>query len=85
VFGQVEHSVLFYGVQVGEGSRIVDSVIMPNARIGDNVTIYKAIIGEGTIVEDGAVVGNPDTGEIVLIGSGETIPGARQTERSGTR
>jgi glucose-1-phosphate adenylyltransferase len=85
VLGHVEHSVLFYGVQVGEGSRIVDSVIMPNARIGDNVSIYKAIIGEGTVVEDGAVVGSLDAGEIVLIGSGETIPGTRQTERSGTR
>ena len=28
---------------------------MPNAKIGNNVTIIKAIIGENTVVEDGAV------------------------------
>ncbi|MFC0214764.1 glucose-1-phosphate adenylyltransferase [Paenibacillus chartarius] len=84
VFGSVDHSVLFYGVQVGEGSRIADSVIMPNVRIGDNVTIHKAIIGDGTIVEDGAVVGNPESDEIVLIGAGEVISG-KSTEGSGVR
>ncbi len=54
VFGKVDHSVLFYGVHVGEGSVIKDSVIMPNAQIGKNVTIHKAIIGSGTVIQDGA-------------------------------
>ncbi|CAN7696607.1 glucose-1-phosphate adenylyltransferase [Paenibacillus sp. LjRoot56] len=73
IFGDVDHSVLFFGVQVGEGSQIKDSVIMPNAKIGNNVTIIKAIIGENTVVEDGAVVdGN---GEIVLIGGNERVTG----------
>jgi glucose-1-phosphate adenylyltransferase len=85
VFGEIEHSVLFYGVQVGEGSRIADSVIMPNVRIGDNVTIHKAIIGEGTVVEDGAAVGSPETGEIVLIGAGELVAGKAVSEGSGSR
>jgi glucose-1-phosphate adenylyltransferase len=71
VFGEVEHSVLFYGVQVGEGTVIKDSVIMPNAKIGNNVKIVKSIIGENTIVEDGAKVGG--NGEIVLIGSNEKV------------
>ncbi|SEG09429.1 glucose-1-phosphate adenylyltransferase [Paenibacillus sp. UNC499MF] len=71
VFGDVDHSVLFYGVHIGEGSVIRDSVIMPGARIGNNVTIRKAIIGENTIVEDGAAVGDGE--EIVLIGAGEHI------------
>ncbi|MFC5448177.1 glucose-1-phosphate adenylyltransferase [Paenibacillus aestuarii] len=71
IFGDVDHSVLFYGVQIGEGSVIRDSVIMPNVKIGNNVTIHKAIIGENTVVEDGAVVdGN---GEIVLIGGNERV------------
>ncbi|MFD0694738.1 glucose-1-phosphate adenylyltransferase [Paenibacillus sp. GCM10027628] len=71
VFGEVDHSVLFYGVQVGEGTVISDSVIMPNAKIGSNVTIKKAIIGENTIVEDGAIVDGQ--GEIVLIGGNERV------------
>ncbi|MCP1307030.1 glucose-1-phosphate adenylyltransferase [Paenibacillus tyrfis] len=76
VFGEVDHSVLFYGVQVGEDSVIRDSVIMPNVTIGSNVSIHKAIIGEGTVVEDGCVIGQPDGdggGDIVLIGSNERI------------
>ncbi|MGG1515029.1 glucose-1-phosphate adenylyltransferase [Paenibacillus oryzisoli] len=73
IFGDVDHSVLFFGVQVGEGSLIKDSVIMPNARIGNNVKITKAIIGENTVVEDGAVIdGN---GEIILIGGNEHVAG----------
>lgn len=71
IFGEVDHSVLFYGVQVGEGSVIKDSVIMPNARIGNHVKIHKAIIGENTVIEDGATVGGD--GEIVLIGGNERI------------
>ncbi|SCW28469.1 glucose-1-phosphate adenylyltransferase [Paenibacillus tianmuensis] len=84
VFGEVDHSVLFYGVQVGEGSVIRDSVIMPNVTIGSNVSIQKAIIGEGTVVEDGCVIGHQDEhggGDIVLIGSNERI--GRTTSVSG--
>ncbi|KEQ26025.1 glucose-1-phosphate adenylyltransferase [Paenibacillus tyrfis] len=84
VFGEVDHSVLFYGVQVGEGTVIRDSVIMPNVTIGSNVSIHKAIIGEGTVVEDGCVIGQPDEdggGDIVLIGSNECI--GRTTSASG--
>jgi glucose-1-phosphate adenylyltransferase len=71
IFGEVEHSVLFYGVQVGEGSVIKDSVIMPNAKIGNQVTILKSIIGENTVVEDGATVGG--NGETVLIGGNQRV------------
>lgn len=84
VFGEVDHSVLFYGVQVGEGSLIKDSVIMPNVTVGNNVKIYKAIIGEGTVVEDGAVIGTPeDEGpqDIILIGSNERIGMATNSTR----
>jgi glucose-1-phosphate adenylyltransferase len=75
VFGEVEHSVLFYGVHVGEGSVIIDSVIMPNVKIGKNVTIYRAIIGEGSIIKDDAFVGDPLSPDapITLIGDHETV------------
>ncbi|HEY0829431.1 MAG TPA: glucose-1-phosphate adenylyltransferase [Bacilli bacterium] len=73
VFGNVEHSVLFYGVQVGEGSLIQDSVIMPNVKIGNHVVIHRSIIGEGTVIAEGARVGNPDSNEITLIGNYEKI------------
>jgi glucose-1-phosphate adenylyltransferase len=71
VFGAVDHSILFYGVKVAEGSRIEDSVIMPHVKIGKHVTIKKAIIGEHCIIEDHAVIDGQ--GEIVLIGNHTTI------------
>lgn len=75
VFGTVDHSVLFYGVQVGEGSIVKDSVIMPGVRIGKNAVIRKAIIGEGTVIGEGCRVGAgaDDAEDITLIGSHETI------------
>ena len=72
VSGKVVHSVLSYNVQVGSGSIIKDSVIMPNVKIGKNVTIEKAIIGSDTVIEDGAVIGAHKTG-ITLIGENQTI------------
>jgi glucose-1-phosphate adenylyltransferase len=87
VFGEVEHSVLFYGVHVGEGSEIKDSVIMPNVRIGKNVTIYRAIIGEGSIIKDGAIVGDPlaPDAPITLIGDHETISSITSVQERARR
>lgn len=70
--GSVKHSVLFRGVQIGKGSVIADSVIMPEAQIGRNVKIEYAIIGENAIVRDGAEIkGTPD--DILIVGPHETV------------
>jgi glucose-1-phosphate adenylyltransferase len=84
VFGEIDHSVLFYGVHIGEGSLIKDSVIMPNVRIGNNVKIYKSIIGEGTVVEDGSVIGDPEGEQnIILIGANENISNTSMAKMKG--
>lgn len=57
IYGDIEHSVLFSHVSVGEGSKVTDSVVMPDVKIGKNVTINKAVIGSGAVIEDGAVIG----------------------------
>ncbi|MGG4343956.1 glucose-1-phosphate adenylyltransferase [Paenibacillus lautus] len=69
VCGEVEHSVLFYGVEVGEGSVITDSVIMPKVRIGSQVRIHRAIVTEDMVIQDHAVIGPPeeDPSRIVLV------------------
>lgn len=67
VYGEVNHSVLFYGVEVGEGSVVTDSVIMPQVKIGRNVRIHRAIITENMVIEDGTVIGGEDDSEILLI------------------
>ena len=75
VNGNIDHSVLFYGVQVGEGSIIKDSVIMPNVKIGKNVIIEKAIIGENSMIEDGSIIqpNKYDKSDITLIGDNSHI------------
>lgn len=69
VHGEVKHSVLFYGVEVGEGSVITDSVIMPKVKIGKNVRIHKAIISQNTVIEDNMEIGvdRENENEILLI------------------
>lgn len=67
VHGNVNRSVLFYGVEVGEGSEITDSVIMPKVKIGKNVKIHKAIVSENMIIRDGSIIGGKDQDEILLV------------------
>ncbi|CQR72691.1 Glucose-1-phosphate adenylyltransferase [Sporomusa ovata DSM 2662] len=57
VLGQVENSVLFPGVFIGEGAIVKDSIIMPYASIGANTIVTKAIIGRKSRVEANAQLG----------------------------
>ncbi|WP_377889097.1 glucose-1-phosphate adenylyltransferase [Alkalihalobacillus sp. R86527] len=72
VYGDVYRSVLFYGVHVGLGTTIKNSIIMPDVKIGSNVKIENAIIESGTVIEDGMELGNKD-GSISLIADGEIV------------
>lgn len=82
--GEIKHSVIFGGVELGEGSVVSDSVIMPGAKIGKNVVIEKAVIGADAVIGDGAKVGvnsSDDnkyasklcTNDLVLIESGDEV------------
>lgn len=84
ISGKISRSVIFSGVQVGEGSEVSDSVIMPDVTIGKNVKITKAVIGQGAVIEDGAVIGETTddsskyispmcTDGLVLIEGGATV------------
>ncbi len=57
IHGTIDHSVIFEGVSVGEGSTVIDSVIFPGAVIGKNVKIEKSVIGQGAVINDGAEIG----------------------------
>jgi glucose-1-phosphate adenylyltransferase len=66
--GFVNKSVLFQGVTVKKGARIKESVIMPDAMIGENVFIEKAIVPPHFCIPDNTVIkGNPGDEEIVLV------------------
>jgi glucose-1-phosphate adenylyltransferase len=71
VYGEVNHSVCSSNVSIGEGSVIIDAVIMPGAKIGRNVRIERAIILNNATIEDGSVVGCAE--EIVLAGERRPI------------
>ncbi|MGL4912559.1 MAG: glucose-1-phosphate adenylyltransferase [Romboutsia sp.] len=72
ILGEVESSVLSHGVEVGEGTTIKDSVIMPNVKIGKNVRIEKAMIGEGAIIEDNSIIID-DNNEIKVVSEYEVV------------
>ena len=55
--GKVEHSVIFYGVHIGEGAVIKDSVILPNTVIEDGAIVEYSIIGQETKVGKNARIG----------------------------
>ncbi|MGL6112568.1 MAG: sugar phosphate nucleotidyltransferase, partial [Rubrivivax sp.] len=53
----VRRSILFYGARVGEGSKIEDSVVLPNVSIGRGVTLRRVIVDKGCVLPDGLQAG----------------------------
>lgn len=76
--GSAQRSIISADVEVGKGSLVFESVIMPGARIGRHVRIHKAIIGENAVIEDGSVIGAPQAEQITVIGPGERIASGRK-------
>ncbi len=73
VYGRVEHSVLFSGVEVEAGATVTDAVVMPNAVIRRGAVVRRAIVAEGADVGPGAIVGE-ETGNIAVVGNRVTLP-----------
>ncbi len=55
--GTVRGSVLFSNVRVDKGAEVERSVVLPDARIGQNVRIKNAIIDRGCHLPNGMVIG----------------------------
>ena len=78
--GLVNYSMLFSGVEVGQGATVEYSVLMKNVRVGKNAKVCYAILADDVIVEDGAVIGaspedcaNRDEWGIAVVGEGAVI------------
>ena len=67
VNGEVRHSVLFTDSSIGEGARVVDSVIMNGAKIGKNARLYRCLVADNVRVPDGMTLGKKDSKEILLV------------------
>jgi len=74
IFGEVDHSVIFPGVHIAEGTHIKDSIVMSYAHIKDHAQVYRAIIGRKSTVEGGAIIGNIHKNEITVIEENIVIP-----------
>ena len=73
VFGTVESSVLFAGVEVAEGATVEDSVIMPGTRIEAGAVVRRAIVSENCVISKGCIVGEAE-GDIALVGQDTVLP-----------
>lgn len=72
VDGYVENSVLFRGVHVGKGARVVGSIVMQGSDIQDGAEVENMILDKNvTIKAGGRLVGRPNYP--ILIGKGYTI------------
>ena len=79
VLGTIDNTVLSHKVDVGEGSIIRNSVIMPNVTIGKNVVIEKAMIAEGAVINDNVVI-KSDTNEISIVSEYEVVNAKEKVE-----
>ena len=73
VYGEVEHSLLFYGVYIEKGAVVEDAVIMPGAHVMAGAVVRRAIVGENAEINAGCVVGQ-DSGKIAVVGSNVRLP-----------
>lgn len=72
IYGEVDHSVIFYDVDINDGARVKDAVVMPHSLICAGAKVDHAIIGQNVIITPGAeVIGRP--GEIAVVGEGECV------------
>jgi ADP-glucose pyrophosphorylase len=59
--------VLFDGVEIGRGATVVDSVVLPGARIGAGSRLRGVIVDADFCVPDGAVLERTATGTEPLV------------------
>ena len=67
VEGEVKHSVLFTGVKIGAGAKVIDSVLMPGAIVEEGAVVQRALVANGIRIGKDAVVGSADSEHIELV------------------
>lgn len=67
ISGNLDHSILFENVQVGEGSVIKQSILHPGVRVGAGAFLERVIVQENVVIPDHArIVANPSQEPVVL-------------------
>ena len=65
--GEVKNSVLFTGVKIGAGAKIIDSVLMPGVIVEEGAVVQRALVADEVRIGRQAVVGCPDSEHIELV------------------
>lgn len=65
--GSIKNSVLFTGVKVAKGAKVIDSVLMPNVTVEEGAVVQRALVADGVRIGKNAVVGSPDSENIELV------------------
>jgi len=71
IYGEVDNSVIFPGVRIEAGSKVMNSIVMENCVIEKNVIVNKSILLTGVKVKPNNVVG--DGNEIAVIDEGRVL------------
>ena len=72
VEGYVKNSVIFPGVRIGKGAKIINSVIMPFTVIRENAIVEKSIVAPNCEIMSNSHVFSED-GSIAVIPEGEVV------------
>ena len=67
VEGEITNSVLFTGVKVGPGAKIIDSVLMPGVVVETGAVVQRALVADGVVIGANARVGSKDSEHIELV------------------
>ena len=67
VEGEITNSVLFTGVKVGPGAKIIDSVLMPGVVVEAGAVVQRALVAGGVVIGANACVGSKDSEHIELV------------------
>ena len=65
--GTVKNSVLFTGVKVATGAKVIDSVLMPGVEVAEGAVVTRALVAAKVKIGKNAVVGSADSENIELV------------------
>ena len=65
--GTVKNSVLFTGVKVATGAKVIDSVLMPGVVVAEGAVVTRALVADKVKIGKNAVVGSADSENIELV------------------
>ena len=65
--GTVQKSVLFTGVRVGAGAKIIDSLLMNGVEVEEGAVVQRALVADNVKIGKDAVLGRADSEHIELV------------------